>query len=112
MMQISKYSKMKYLNEVMFSYRWHGANTVRQVEYMNKIVEKTQEHEQNILDNLDISTLPKEMRTQIKDIKENGRCTSSIGIPYVLTFEKHIRHETRTRIIKLFNFPVIKWKKN
>ena len=112
MMQISKYGKMKYLNEILFSYRWHGANTVQKIEYMNKVAEKTQEYEQTLLDNLDISTLPKEMRNQINDIKQNGRCTSNIGIPYLLTFEKHVKHETKLRIIKLFNLPIFRWKKN
>lgn len=112
MMQIAKYSKMKYINEILFSYRWHGSNTVKQIEYMHKAVEQTQKYEQSLLDNLDISTLPKEMRKQIKEIKLNGRCTSSIGIPYLLTFEKHVKHETKLRIIKLFNLPIFRWKKN
>lgn len=111
MMQISKYGKMKYLNEILFSYRWHGANTVQKIEYMNKVVEKTQEYEQTLLDNLDISTLPKENQKDIADIKRFGRCTSIIGIANILTFEKHVKHETKLRVIKLFNLPIFKWKK-
>lgn len=41
MLQVSKYGKMKYLNEVLFSYRWHQNNTVHNHTYMQQITRQT-----------------------------------------------------------------------
>ena len=41
MLQISKYSKMKYLNEILFSYRMHNTNTIKNNKKMEMITLKT-----------------------------------------------------------------------
>lgn len=46
MLQISKYGKMKYFNEVLFSYRWHQNNTVHNHAYMHRITRETWLQEQ------------------------------------------------------------------
>ena len=34
MLQISKYAKMKYIDDILFSYRWHSTNTMKNKEKM------------------------------------------------------------------------------
>ena len=55
MMQISKYCKMKYINEILFSYRWHDTNTIKNCDKMRIMGEKTRQYENFILDNISIS---------------------------------------------------------
>ncbi len=44
-LQLSKLGKYKYLDEVLFSYRWHGMNTAQRREHMLRITEKTLAYE-------------------------------------------------------------------
>lgn len=41
MLQVAKYSKMKYFNKPLFSYRWHGCNTIMQIEKMQRYTNMT-----------------------------------------------------------------------
>jgi alpha-1,3-rhamnosyltransferase len=41
MMQISKISKMKFIDEPLFNYRWHSSNTIKQSEKIIKFTAKT-----------------------------------------------------------------------
>lgn len=54
MLQISKYAKLKYLDKVLFSYRWHSANTIKQTDKIENIVKQTIVHEIKILENIAI----------------------------------------------------------
>ena len=47
MLQLSKYGKMKYIDDILFSYRWHQNNTVHNREYMQRITVQTWNHEKN-----------------------------------------------------------------
>ncbi len=49
MLQVSKYAKIKYINRVLFSYRWHGANTVTNTIKMQKMSDKTAVYEWGLL---------------------------------------------------------------
>lgn len=40
-LQLSKVAKYRHVNVPTFAYRWHGANTVTQTEYMNRIYGET-----------------------------------------------------------------------
>lgn len=51
-LQLSKLGKYKYLDEVLFSYRWHDNNTVQKSEYMKMISLKTQLYEENLVNSL------------------------------------------------------------
>ena len=55
MMQLSKYGKFKYIDEILFSYRLHGENTVTQNKKMRKMARKTFEYEFEILKNIDFN---------------------------------------------------------
>lgn len=45
MLQLSKLGKFKYINEILFSYRWHGSNTIKRTEYIEQITRKTLQYE-------------------------------------------------------------------
>ena len=49
MLQISKYAKMKYLDEILFSYRWHDNNSIKNREVALANDKKTREYEEIIL---------------------------------------------------------------
>ncbi len=88
MLQISKYAKMKYLDEVLFSYRWHGANQMVNLERMYSITDRTMEYEQYILENLD----DKNLIIDKECILKNGILYKKQGIPFifeVLTYRKY-----------------------
>ena len=61
MLQISKYGKMKFINDVLFSYRWHGGNTILNNEKMDKICKKTKDYENKLLSCIDKKLLKKEV---------------------------------------------------
>lgn len=65
-LQIAKYSKLKYLDQVLFSYRWHGGNTVRQKERMQKITHSTFEYENKLLASLPEDQLSQDMKDCLK----------------------------------------------
>ena len=66
MLQLSKYGKFKYIDEILFSYRLHGANTVTQAKHMRQMARKTYSYEFEILKNIDFSKcLPNVKRTYL-----------------------------------------------
>ena len=68
MLQISKYAKMKYINEVLFNYRWHATNTIKQKEKIGEYIDKTRKYENKLLEKIDFSNvLP-----DVKDFCKNG----------------------------------------
>ena len=48
-LQLSKIGKYKYIDEILFSYRWHDNNTVKRKNYMRTITYKTQLYEQKFV---------------------------------------------------------------
>lgn len=49
MLQVSKYSKIKYIDRVLLSYRWHGKNTSTDAIKMQEMFDKTAEYEWKLL---------------------------------------------------------------
>lgn len=49
MLQISKYAKMKFLDEILFSYRWHSTNSIKNIKKMNEFDAMTRKYELNLL---------------------------------------------------------------
>ena len=111
MLQISKYSKMKYLNEVLFSYRWHDFNTIKQGNKINYCCQQTLAYENKMLQTLDITDLLPYNQKTISKIKKEGVCVSAIGIPFVLTFNNYKKGASKIRKIKLFNITLFEWTK-
>lgn len=67
MMQISKYCKMKYINEILFSYRWHDSNSIKNSDKMRIMEEKTRQYEDYILDNISIAS--REVLPEVIEVK-------------------------------------------
>jgi len=87
MLQISKRAKLKYIDEVLFSYRWHGKNTAAQTERMEKMTEKTLEYEKNkYIGN----------NRRLNDILRYRNCKILFRIPPVLTIYKKKKGKNRT----------------
>lgn len=103
MLQISKYAKLKYLDEVLFSYRWHSTNTAKQTEKMKKIINKTYRFEIDCLENLDINFIPDLNKNIVENVKLNGVKYLSFGIPFIFTFSKHKKGLKKYINLKLFN---------
>ena len=49
MMQLSKQGKFKFIDKILFSYRWHGENSITQKERMKQFYRKTLLHEEKVL---------------------------------------------------------------
>ena len=100
MLQLSKYAKFKYLNKVLFSYRWHGVNTITNIEKIEKYTNMVRQHEKEILSKLNFkNTLP-----DVERVVKYGFCYKSIGVPYLFEIKKYLKDDKKTKIIKIFNF--------
>lgn len=49
-LQISKFSKIKYIDEILFSYRWHGSNTLQLRDSSYRFEDRTLAYEKKLLD--------------------------------------------------------------
>lgn len=100
MLQISKYAKMKYINEVLFNYRWHETNTIKQKSRIGEYIDKTRKYENKLLENLDFSTvLP-----NVKDFYQNGNIYK---IQKFLCFSREVSMSPKNKIYtyKIFGIP-------
>ena len=68
MLQISKYGKMKFLDTVLFFYRWHQNNTIKNNQKIKIFTKKTRNYEEEIFKDLD----EKEILPEILKIKKIG----------------------------------------
>ena len=107
MLQISKYAKMKYIDKILYSYRWHNTNTIKNIESMIAITEKTFKNEINILKNIDLKTV----FPIVKKVYQDGVRYKTLGIPYILCLEKSRTWDKKIGKIKLFNIPIFKYTK-
>lgn len=96
MLQISKYSKMKYLNEILFSYRMHNTNTIKNNKKMEMITLKTLEFELKLLENSNISMFNNDVNeTYLK----GGFCHKK-GIPFIFEIIKRKKYDIKTKQFK------------
>ena len=67
MLQLSKYGKFKFIDEVLFSYRWHQKNTSADSKHMRKMARQTVAYELKTLKDADFSKmLPVVRKTYLK----------------------------------------------
>lgn len=102
MLQISKYSKMKYIDEILFSYRWYDGNTIKNKEKMKMIIQQTLEHEEKILENIDKSKVQKD----VTEVINKGVCYKTKGIPYIFEVLNYKKSGKKVKIIKLLNIKI------
>ena len=84
---------MKYIDEVLFSYRWHDANTIKNSDKMRQFALKTRENEINILKNLDYSkVLDGVEKTFLK-----GAIQKKQGIPFLFEVRTVVKERAKFR---------------
>lgn len=59
MLQIAKYSKIKYIPKMIFYYRWHGNNSIMQADKVSKMIAQTTDYEMNLVKNSSDSAIKK-----------------------------------------------------
>ena len=75
---------MKFLPEVLFSYRWHAANTIKQTERICHFEQKTRAHENSLLLSLSTSSMTEEVR----EVCLHGAVYKSGGIRHLFEWNK------------------------
>lgn len=104
MLQIAKYAKMKFLNEILYSYRWHDSNSIHNREKINSYGEMNKKYENHILSTINNN----EVLPSVRKIKEYSLYKTT-GIPYILVLEKYRNgQEKKIKILKIFNIPFLK----
>lgn len=81
MLQISKYAKMKYIDDVLFHYRWHSTNTIKQKDKIGEYLRQTRIHENKLLESLDLNTVTPD----VKEFIQKGNCYKKQNILGILT---------------------------
>lgn len=111
MLQISKYAKMKYIDEILFSYRQHSTNTVNNRDKMLELTTKTLVYEHKLLENID-KDFPNKI---VSDVKKYGALYKRKGIPGIIELFKYKIYDTKNSkyilskmIIKILRIPVYK----
>ncbi len=69
MLQVAKYAKMKYFDEVWFSYRWHQANTAKNIKKMHVLTQKTLAYEKEIIASAEFNDFKKSLQPVVKTKK-------------------------------------------
>ena len=108
MMQISKYSKMKYIDEVLFSYRWHNSNTIKNVEKIKTMGYNTLALEVDIQNNLDRNSVNKD----VLDTIDNGAIDKKTGIPFLFEIVSRKKATYKIKSVYLFNIKIFECRKN
>ena len=99
MLQISKYKKMKFIDEILFSYRIHDTNTIGNSARMSELTTKTRNYEQELLGKY----LANHKNEELLKIYNEGVCYHKTGIPNILMLYKYQKINTRTVKVELFN---------
>lgn len=99
MLQISKYKKMKYIDEILFSYRIHDTNTIGNSTRMRELTTQTRNCEQILLEKY----LTNHKNDELLKIYNEGICYYQTGIPNILMLYKYQKINTRTLKVEIFN---------
>lgn len=106
MLQISKYAKMKYLDEVLFSYRWHSCNSIKNASKMIAYADKTREYEEQILEHITEKNLLKD----VYKIKKYGIFDEQRGTSFLYQKLIYRRYKFKVRVTKVLGVEVLKKK--
>lgn len=100
-LQLSKIGKYKYIDEILFSYRWHDNNTVKRKNYMNSITYKTQVYEQKF-----VSSLKDKKWQQIFEKKINT-VRMKLNFFDIIRFYSLRKIDKKQQILEIFGYKVI-----
>jgi len=98
MLQISKYAKMKYINEPTFYYRWHCENTISQRGKIAKNHKKTLNFEIKQVK----ASKDKKLKTLMKKYLANRHGKIIFKIPFIFEVYQRQENERKNRIIIVF----------
>lgn len=107
MLQTSKYAKIKYLDEVLFSYRWHGANTAQNIEKMVAMSKKTWQYECKILDRIDLD----KVCPDVQIVKKYGALYKRKKLLGFIEISNYRKNHFKTKEVKLFGMTVCRYTK-
>ena len=107
MLQLAKHGKMKFLPEVLFSYRWHAANTIKQTDCILRFCKETKEHENRLLLSMPASTMTEEVR----EFCQHGAVYKGGGIKHLLEWQKRKGPKGRVLEITLFSAFKVSFKR-
>ncbi len=107
MLQLSKYTKFKFINEVLFAYRWHQSNTIKNKDKILKYTRNTRKYELEVLKKI-ISTDSKNILPEVIDVFNNGVLYKKIGIPFFIEVLGYRYLDKKIKIVKLFNITICK----
>ena len=102
LMQIAKYAKMKYLDEILFSYRWHSTNTVKNHTKMIEMTRTTQLFEKNNIEKVDIN----DCQNSFKQFLKEGYRVKRKGIPFIFEICKYEDFDVKRKVLKILSIPV------
>ncbi len=106
MLQVSKYYKIKYLDEILFQYRCHETNNISNTEKMYTMFKKVVEYEKNVLKNIN----PNEVLPSVKEFLKDGYCNKIKGKKGIFEIMTYKNYEYKFKVLKIFNVKVLKLK--
>lgn len=125
MLHIAKYHKMKYLGEILFKYRWHDKNAVKDTTRILFMENATRLYEDDVLSQTDLTKMMPEVQEYVrKNLKgrltAKGLCASACKklkllacggiflatqLPFMdLIFPKQLANTLLLKIFRLGNF--------
>lgn len=110
MLQFSKYTKFKYFDEVMYSYRQHDSNTVKDTVYMHKMEEKTRSYEEEVLNKV-TAISPLLLRPDVANVAAHGVLYKKRGIPGICEIHTYRKGLHKIKTLLIFSQKFMTWKK-
>ena len=107
MLQIAKYGRFKFIEDILFYYRWHGTNTVKNKQKMKEISQKTKMYEREILKNIN----PREVLPEVNDFIKNGIEYKRKGIHNIFEIVKIATVNHTIFDIRIFSKSLFKLKR-
>lgn len=103
-LQLSKYGKYKYIDKVLFSYRWHSANTIKNIEKMQSFTQKTLDYEYDVVQkNICASNVCKAVFETIK----YGILYKKLGVPFLFQIKKYKDgQDNKQKYLIIFGFKI------
>jgi alpha-1,3-rhamnosyltransferase len=107
-LQISKYAKIKYINKILFSYRWHQSNTIKQTEKVQSMYDSTFLYENILLSKTDF----KDVNKEVIDCFLFGKLTKRLIIFFkMIELRRYRKNNLKMWVLHFFNFDFIISKK-
>lgn len=103
MLQISKYSKLKFIDEILFSYRWHSTNTINNRHAVIEMTNKTLQYEEKLVQKIDLNSVNKNALAAIK----YGAVKNMFKIPFLMSVYKLKNYRSQKVILKIFGFEIV-----